>query len=467
MPQYIESDAAKQDEFLREWRLVDKAVKKLGVEEFGHQVTGQAGNQGKVFYILRSNIDKVHNRVNYIFPQQLPSNWCKIIGFNNVSKYTVSFDMMYFTQIGRDWTQYGNLFEPFIKDFMSVFSQPEKEQGVGSRFVYAKEQRVNINGKEYYFDPLRVNKNGEGSPEMFQQNGRWCYYVSLPIDRVWTFELDDTTAIVVSPFAGLMQTFAQQADYEAAQLSLIMNPLIKIFTGEIPYDTSPNAKTEDSYKLSVSGRALFERYWWELMAKTHTGGAGFYTAPVVNIKSHDFSESANANDVSSSFNTYSMEKAGLTALIPVIDNPHQGMAEYSGKLESRFAERIYRTLEKAFNYFISTLNLKYEWSLHLFGSVYLDDIIRSNALKQLDKGDTTQHFILAALDGVSVLDRLSMSNVIKGCGLLDMLTPPATSYTMSTKTAPKSDTGGAPTKTKTEIIETKQEKEVKTEKGEK
>lgn len=460
-PLYIEGEKAKTEDFLREWRLTDKIAKKFDIEALGHKAAGQAGTQGKVFYITRSSIDRVHNKVNYIFHQQLPSDWCKIIGFNSISGYTVSFDMMYFLQIGTDWTQYGNLFEPYIKDFLSIFEKPEKEKGIGTKFVYASyTQKINVGGKDYSFDPSRVNVQGEGSPEMFQQNGRWCYFVSLPIDRVWTFEIDDTTAIVASPFAGLMQTFAQQADYEAAQLSLVMNPLIKIFTGEIPYDDSDTAKAEDSYKLSITGRALFESYWNSLMAATHTGGTAFFTAPVENIKSHDYPEAAGASTVSSTFLQYGVEKAGLTALIPVTENPHQGVAEYSSKLEARFAQRIYVTLEKMYNHLISTLNLKYEWELCVFGDVYSESQIRADALKQIDKGDTSAYFVLAALDNESVLDKVSMSHTVKASGLLELLQPPQTSYTQSNKSSPKSDTGGAPQKDETEKAEDAREQRV-------
>ena len=162
-----------------------------------------------------------------------------------------------------------------------------------------------------------------------------------------------------------------------------------------------------------------------------------------------------------------MSKTGLQALVPANDAPHQGVAEYSAKLESRFADRIYRTLERMFDYTVSTLNLTYEWKMTVFGSVYTDSLTRADALKQLDKGDVSQHFVLAALDDVSVLDRLSMSYAVKGSGLLDMLTPPATSYTMSnggsgtqSKSAPKSDTGGAPEKDEAAVEETKQKKSV-------
>lgn len=462
-PLYVEKDKAKTDEFLREWRMVDKAEKAFCVEDFGHQAAAQALLQGKVFYVTRSSIDKVHNKVNYIFHQQLPTAWSRIIGFNNISKYTVSFDMMYFLQPATDYRQYGDLFEPFIRDFENIFVEPKETDKIRAKYVYAT---INAGGREYHVDLNAVNKNGEGNPQMYMQNGRWCYFVSLPIDRVWTFEIDDSTAIAVSPFAGLFQTFAQQADYEAAQLSLIMNPLIKIFTGEIPYFTTEGSKEDDGFRLSDGNRKLFEYYWKVLMRSTNTGGTGIYFAPAQNIKSHDFAEAANANEISSSFLEYGNGKTGLSALIPTVSNPHAGQEEYSAKLESRFADRVYRTLEKMFNHLISTLNLKFEWEMTAFGSVYLDNIIRANALKLLDKGDLSQHFVLAALDNMSVLDRLSLSCAVKGCGLLDMLIPPATSYTQSaTKQTAVGDhesganASGAPTKTEAEIAEDKTEKE--------
>lgn len=471
-PMYVDGTTAASEEFRREWRLVDKIVKKAGVEEIGHQAAGQALTSGKVFYILRSNIDKVHNKVNTVFVQQLPQDWCIPIGFNNISKYTISFDMMYFLQPGTDYRQFGDLFEPYIDDFNGIFEPTIDEREVGRKYIYAT--KIKSGKREYSVDLSKVNRseNAAGRPQMYMQNGRWCYYVTLPIDRVWTFEIDDTTAIVASPLAGLLQTFAQQADYEAAQLSVIMNPLVKIVTGEIPYDTGDSAKPEDSYKLSIGGRAMFESFWNTMMAMSNTGGTAFFTAPVENIKSHDFQAASNANEIATSYLEYGLNQAGVGALIPTGETIHAGMEEYSAKLESRFADRIYRTLEKMVNYFLSTLGLKNEWRLTVFGSVYLDEIIRANALKQLDKGDLSQHFILAALDNMSVLDRLSLSHAVKGSGLLDLLIPPATSYTQASgggAAASKNDTGshasgtsaeGAPTKSEAEVQETKVEKEV-------
>ena len=197
-----------------------------------------------------------------------------------------------------------------------------------------------------------------------------------------------------------------------------------------------------------------------LMANSNTGGTAFFTAPVQNIKSHDYAEAANANDISSSFNSYVMEKAGLTALIPANENPHQGISQYSAKLEAQFPICIYRTLENMVNHLFESLNLEYEWHFQMFGDIYAEATMRADAMKQLNIGDLSAWFVLAALDGQSILDKLSMSRAVKESGLLDYLIPPKTSYTQSASdqsATPKQT--GAPQKTEQEVEETKVQKQ--------
>lgn len=435
-PLYMDSQKAKNSAFLREAMLVDKLSKAFDPSALAHKITGLATTLGKVVYIPRYSIDKTHNSVNYAFMQQLPSDWTYLIGFNNVSGYTVSFDMMYFLQPGTDWRQFGDLFAPFVDDFNKVFEAPkEKKSG---KLVYASAPTVkNAKGKMIEYYPANANASGAGNPRTWMQDGRWMYFVTLPIDKVWVFEIDDTTSAVASPLSGLMLTYSQQADYEAAQLSLLLNPLIKIFTGEIPYKKDEFGGTVNQFRLSDGGRIMFETLFDMMMARNNTGGTALYSAPLENIKSHDFSESANANEISESFNRYGMEKAGLSGLIPVAEDVKAGQVEKSALLESRFSTAtIYAQFSRMMNHIYKSLNLNYDWEFVMFGTIYTDDKIRENAQSALSNGDTSAHFILSALDGSSWIDKMSMMHVINESGILDMLIPPITSYTM------KQDTNG-------------------------
>ena len=423
----IESDA-----FMREVRLVDKLIKKASLKAEGRKIAMQAGTQGKVFYVPRYSVDKSHNSVNYFFMQELPKQWCMIIGKNSVSGWTVSFNLMYFMQIGTDFRQFGDLFEPYMDSFAAW--QDDKKAFRG-KYVYA----------------TRNNAREESEVKAWMQDGKWCYWVSLPIDRVWTFEIDPSTAIVASPFSGLMQTFAQQADYEAAQLPIILNSLIKVFTGEMPYYEANSAKDDDGYRLSLGGRALFEAYWNQMMAQNNTAGTAFYMAPVKNIHAWDYPESANANEISRSFLSYGFAKSGAQGIIPIDDRPTEEAVKASERLEPQFAQAVYRTFERMLNFILNEdLSLRFAWEVKIFGDIYSDEQVRADCLKLIDKGSTYAYIILYALDNLSLLDVLSMTDMVNGSGILDKLRVPPTAFTQTTKSQPLSDTNGAPTKTEQE-----------------
>ena len=429
------------DAFMRESRLIDKLIKKVSLKDNGRKIAMQAGTQGKVFYVPRYDVDKSHNAVNYFFLQELPKQWCTIIGKNSVSGWTVSFNLFYFMQVGTDFRQFGDLFEPYMDGFAAW---QEDKKAFRGKYVYA----------------TRNNAREESEVKAWMQDGKWCYWVSLPIERVWTFEIDPSTAIVASPFSGLMQTFAQQSEYEAAQISVILNPLIKFFTGEIPYNDRENATKEDSYKMSNGGREMFIALFDMLMQRNNTAGVGFYAAPFENIKSHDFPESVNANGISQSFLTYGMAKSGLQSLVPVTDRPTQGMAEISAKLESQYDQAIYRTFERMLTFILNEeLSLRWEWHVTLWGDVYSDDAARAHALKLIDKGDLWGWIVLCSLDDISIFDRVCANRIVKSSGFMKTLEVPKTAYTQSGNSQPKSDTGGAPTKTEQERQQYQEEKQ--------
>lgn len=132
----------------------------------------------------------------------MPSDWIKIVGFNSVSKYTVAFNMMYFLKPGCEPAQFGDLFKPYWGIFTQVAARPPK--GAGTRYVYAAKNTINMNR----FTELKTaaEQGGgvlPGDPDVYYQNGKWCYWVTLPVDAVYPFEIDDAQTAVVSPLTGL------------------------------------------------------------------------------------------------------------------------------------------------------------------------------------------------------------------------------------------------------------------------
>lgn len=424
-PLYIEEADAKKDEFWREWRLLEKLRKELNPAEWAHQIAGQILQEGKVFYVPRVSVDKVHNRVNHAFMQQLPSDWTKIVGFNNVSKYTVAFNLFYFMQPGTDPAQFGDLFEPYMSQFGAMITE-DKPVGIGKSVVYAQKNPAALDMEKYR--SMKQNGKLKGEPDVYYQNGNWFYWVTLPVDKVFTFEADDTNRHVVSPFTGLFISMIQLAQYEAIQLELVQNPLISLLTGEIPYRDNTSAGEADAYKLSNAGIKLFEAMWYQMLAANNTSGVGLYMAPLENMQMHQLSEAPGATQISTNGYGYAMAKAGLGAIIPTSDDPRAGVAQISVQIESRFAQCVYTGMERMMRRIFENLNLKYEWDFKMFGNMAEDDKERERLQKDMTLGILPSTLRYMALSDLSLIDDISISNAILGSKILDKRLPLVSSF---------------------------------------
>lgn len=417
-PDLVEESAMDNASFWREYRLADKLRKTMNPEELAKEASGKVMLEGKVFYTYRINYDKPRNRVNHAFYQQLPSDWVKIIGFNNVSKYTLAFDMMYFTKPGTDILQFPQeLFENYLDDFASVTDQPPVRRG--NKIVFAEKTGIN----------MRKLQQVKPNAEVYNEQGRWYYWVTLPVDRAFTIEADDATPIVAPPLAGLFIALLQFADLEKLQLSLYQNPLIGFVHGEIPYFDTKDTNTADQYKLSNAGRQLFTALWNILMAESNTGGIPIYFAPVENMKLETFNEVANVSDIVTTGNKDVITQAGLSGIIPASDDTRAGAVQVSLQIESKFLYPIYQGVERLMNCAIQELRLNNDFSFHMFGDLYEDAKMEDRLSKEMTLGILPATIMYNALHDRSILDDLCWSHMIEKSGILDARIPLISSYT--------------------------------------
>lgn len=424
MPRMVSGEDTKKDDFLREWKLTEKLREEFKPKENAHQIVGQVGVEGKVFYYPRYSVDKSHNKVNYAFMQQLPSDWTKITGYNNVSKYTVAFNMMYFLQPGCVPEQFGELFLPYLYDFGSVVQKPE---GTGTSVVFAQKTRIDMQK----FQRIQAMGDMPGTPDVYYQNGRWYYWVYLPVDSVFPFEADDVSRTAISPFAGLFLNMIQLAQMEQIQLELIQNPLVSLLHGEIPYRDDKAASSEDQYKLSNAGRLLFEAIWYDMLQANNTSGIGLYLAPAENMKLESLSEAPSAMDIVKQGYSDTMSQAGMGAIIPLGDDPKAGTAQISLQIESKFMQTVYCDFERMMNAIIKKLNLKYDWKFVMFGDIAEDEKTLERCMKGMEHGILPDTILYNALLDRSMLDDMCLSDVVYNSGILDKRIPLVTSYNMA------------------------------------
>ena len=412
-PMCMDEDEMKSDAFMREWRMAEKIRLALNPEANAHMIVGQVLQDGKAFYHPRYTVDKSHNAVVSAALQQLPTDWCKIVGLNSLSKYTVAFNLMYFLEPGTDYRQFGDLFEPYMDLFFGNTKPVPRKKNRRVFYMSAKD--------------IEEATGADGRPEVYVQNGRWFYWVTLPAEKVWTFECDDVNRNVFSPFVGLFLAMEQVSQYEAVQLALVQNPLISVILGEIPYAENTVPDQHDPYKLSPTGRKYFEALWYQMLAANNTSGVGLYAAPFQNMHLEQLDEAPSATSVSSNGYKYAMLKTG-NGLIPISEDPRAGSIVSAQYMEGEFAKAVYRTFERMMDWIYSDIGLKHEWRFRMFGNLYFDRDDADQAKKDLALGILPAWFRYNALMGGSVLEDIAMSKALMAMGLNEIRQPIATSY---------------------------------------
>lgn len=420
----------------RDMHLCERIVKSIDPKSRGHEIVGKCAQFGKVFYTPRIAVDKSHSTVHYAFLQQLPEDWCKIVGYNNgPGKYTIAFNLMYFEQEGTDWRQFGNLFQPYMQAFSDVVITRGK-------YVYqSKKPRVQIDTEK--FKQLGIAQTA-GNPKWALIGNVYYYWVTLPADAVITFELVDRNDYIVPPNTGMFVSLSDLPNYEAAQMEIVLNPLTSVMSGELEtYDTKgvPNA---DPIAVSPSMRKLFETYWYEMLAQNNTSGIGLYLAPARNLKLQTLSDTVSNTNIATTAVSDQIQKAGLASIIPTTDEPKVGVAELSALINSRYAMPIYWTFEKMFNNIFEELGIRTPVKFRMFGDIFTREKELENARKGMTLGILTDTLKYDAMQGHTLLDDIATSDFLYESGVLDKRIPLVSTYSANQTDSGLPPEGGRP-----------------------
>lgn len=459
-PAYLTKEEAKSPTVRREGVLLDKFNRRLRPDAWARQLIGEAWKEGKVFYTPRYSVDKAHNAVNHAFLQKLPSDWCKIVGWNSESKYTIMFNMMYFMEPGTDWRQFGDLFEPYLEDFAAVV---ESRDGYGTtngrpyegRAVYAEKGRDGFlgfarNDRKRWLNVEKVRADAYGSPLAYSMNGKWYYWVTLPAERVWTFEIDDTSQNVAPMAAGLFLSFSQISDVEDVALAVMQNPLVSIAFGEIPYYSDKNGtNAADPTKLSPSGREYYLNEWAQMLAACNAGGIAFFPAPMSNLHLETLPEATGSSEMTTKQYGYAVLKSGMSGLIPINSDPRAGAVEISAKLEEQMCKPVYTTFSRMMERIYRDIGTKFEWRFSMFGGFVSDAVDLENARQGMSLGILSETMKYLALRGFSFWEDLGISEMVAESGVMGLRVPLVSSFHLGKNDVnlpPVQNQGGRPTK---------------------
>lgn len=426
----------------REFILANKIANTMNLRAEGHKITGLCAEYGKVFFTPRVSVDKSHCKVNHAFLQQLPTDWCQIVGFNNgPGKYTVAFNMMYFCQPGTSPLQFGDLFLPYLPAFSDVIESKGK-------YVYASSNGYEINTSKF-----KRNGIGEtiGNPEWAQIGSTWYYWVTLPADKVIVFEDNDRNVNVVPSTTGMMVSMVQVPAYESAQLEIILNPLTSIMTGELETYNTGNTPNADPIAVSPSLREYFESLWYQMLNRNNTSGIGLYMAPAKNLKLQTITDTVSSTNIAEHAYSDQIQKAGMSALIPTSNDPKVGVAELSAKIHARHAMPIYWTFERLMNNIFDSLNFKSTMRFRMFGDIFSRQQEIEDARKGMTLGLMADTLRYDALMGHSLMDDLAIADLVTESGIMNKRLPLVSTYsarqrdgTLPPQAAQELNPGGRP-----------------------
>lgn len=401
---------------LREYNLANKIAEAMKVRDLAHDIVGKTIMYGKVYYTPRVSVDKSHNKVNYAFLQQLPQDWCKIVGFNNgPGKYTVAFNMMYFCRPGTDWRQFGRLFAPYIRAW-------EEVTYTDSKYVYSS-AKVDVEK----FKQMDISKT-PGHPEWAYIGGEFMYWVTLPADAVFVFDVNDRNDLAAPLNTGMLVSMTQIPNYEAAQMEVVLSPLTSILTGSLETYDPKGSIDEDPIRVSPTVRKMFEALWYQMLDANNTSGIGVYLAPANDLKLQTVSDTVTNTNITSTALADQVKKAGLPSVIPTTDDPKVGVAQLSAYIHANMPTAIYRAMERVMNFIYDAVGFRGVWKFRMFGNVFTEADDLENARKGMTLGILAETLRYDAIIGHSVLDDIAISDFVSDSGLMDKRLPLVSTY---------------------------------------
>lgn len=405
----------------RDLLMAQKIVEEMDIRAKAHEMVGLAIQYGKVFYTPRISVDRSHGTVHHAFFQQLPEDWCKIVGYNNgPGKYTVAFDMMYFMRPGTDPYQFGELFTPYLDMFYRVVERPEEQKG----YIYSSYgPRVNADK----FREFRAAESA-GSPEWMQVGRQHMYWVTLPAESVFVAEINDRSPNVAPALTGIMVSMVQIPDYEAAQMQIVLNPLTSIMTGELETYSNANTPNADPVVVSPAQRQLFEYFWYTMLDRNNTSGIGLYLAPAKNLKLQTISDTVSNTNISSTAVADQIQKAGLSSLIPTTNDPKVGTAQISAAINAQYPKIIYRALERFYDWLFEDLGFRTTIRFKMFGDIFSREAEMKAAKDGMTLGILMDTLKYEAMQGHTLLDDIAISEFVYKSGILDQRIPLVSTY---------------------------------------
>lgn len=359
--------------------------------------------EGKQSYILRNKFvgEGKNKKTAFATFQKLPTEWVKLVGIGQ-NGFLVSFNMMYFMNMGNSPADFGEFMVKAWNDIVSKGVVYQDENGVASiNYDLAKDYSFMYEGISY---PSMIEQRLKGKKVQ-----SYFFWLRLPADMCFTFGSDNSNPWVTPDTMGLLQKLQELSDYGKLAGLIASTPLTAVLTGEIETIPSPRAGKNES----VFSPEVIQGYQDMFNAVTSTNVEAWMW-PAKNIKLQQLSADVNSSDIITKATQNFVTSAGEGGLTITTDKPNVSQVKTAQLLAAAREKYVTLQFERALNFVIrNKLGFEYDWTLHIWGDIFSFEN-EKKYLKELVAGGAT--FLLpklASAEDLSLRDTKAIMSYIK------------------------------------------------------
>lgn len=348
-PKYVTKEDIDSEDYKKERQIISKWIDKLQPKRTFQEIVEKCQWEGKAVYYMRDSRVESSQSFDYVYLQQMPSDYIKIVGWNNASHFTIMFDFTYFWRAGTSPEQFPPIFKKYYEEL---------------NYAIPKDQRKRPN-------PNIIKDKLTADVQMYYLDNRWYYWRTLPMDECFTFSQSESNPYQIPNTAGLFLQAKDLQDYTYLQQELLQLPLNGVVMATMPYVKDKNGTTAtDGYAIGTEAFDFFTSMFNEAAPR----GVQLFLSPATNHQFFKFDADVvnNSTIVTNALQQFN-SIAGVGGLNSTTDKPNMAQVKTQQTLESAYAERFYKQFENCVNtWWKNKLNLKYEWRFKVKGNEFKD-----------------------------------------------------------------------------------------------
>ncbi len=412
IPELLDSDSDyKKDDFDKEDALVQDWLELFNVPNTFKTMALEIKREGKSSYLLRNrfNGQGKNRRPGFCTLQKMPTEWVKITGKGQLG-YTISFNMLYFLNIGNNPEDFGDFMVQAWDSIISsgVVEQNTKTGGLMFNVEKAMKFEFEYNGTIYATSVEALKGRGRG-----QDN--YMFWLRMPYDMCYTFGSDNSHPWVAPDTMGLMLKLQELTDYGQLAGLIASTPLTAVLTGEI--ETIANARAGKNE--SVYTPEVLQGYMTQFNQATSTNVEAWLW-PAKNIKLQQLSTDVNSSEVLSEATQNFIESAGEGGMTICTDKPNVAQVTVAKQLAASQQRYVTLQFENVMNFILQhKLGLKYKWKVRIWGDIFSNESDKKYLKEIVANGNIALLPKLMSAEGISMRDTKAITSYIESLGFYE------------------------------------------------